>query len=346
MKGIHVDPARAHGARAGGRHRGELDRATAVFGLATPERRRLEHRHRRAHARRRAGLADGPLRDGDRQPRSPPRSCSPSGDVVTASDGRRPRPVLGDPRWRRQLRHRHLVRVPRAPGRRPSSAAPSLHPLEAAPELFCLLPRVHRRPSRRARHAGRLPARARRIGDEALRGARSATAATTPTGPRPTSARCAQFGSPAADMIQRMPYPVVEHGRRLAVPGGRRSTTGSRRSSRTSPMQASRVMTDAFEQAPSDDVRARRRGLPRRGHARRPRPPRRTRTGSRATTSLLISQWTDPADTDAGIAWARETFDALSPYMADRCLHELPLGRRPRPRPRRPTAPTTSGSSS
>jgi FAD/FMN-containing dehydrogenase len=33
---------------------------------------------------------------------------------------------------------------------------------------------------------------------------------------------------------------------------------------------------------------------------------------------LLISQWTDPADTEAGIAWARETFDALSPYMADR----------------------------
>ena len=33
---------------------------------------------------------------------------------------------------------------------------------------------------------------------------------------------------------------------------------------------------------------------------------------------FLISQWTDPAQTDAGIAWARETFDALSPYMADR----------------------------
>jgi FAD/FMN-containing dehydrogenase len=33
---------------------------------------------------------------------------------------------------------------------------------------------------------------------------------------------------------------------------------------------------------------------------------------------FLISQWTDAADTDAGIAWARETFAALSPYMADR----------------------------
>jgi FAD/FMN-containing dehydrogenase len=33
---------------------------------------------------------------------------------------------------------------------------------------------------------------------------------------------------------------------------------------------------------------------------------------------LLISQWTDPAETDAGIAWARTTFDALAPHMADR----------------------------
>ena len=33
---------------------------------------------------------------------------------------------------------------------------------------------------------------------------------------------------------------------------------------------------------------------------------------------FLIAQWTDPAQTDTCIAWARETFDALSPYMADR----------------------------
>jgi FAD/FMN-containing dehydrogenase len=33
---------------------------------------------------------------------------------------------------------------------------------------------------------------------------------------------------------------------------------------------------------------------------------------------FLISQWSDPGRTDAGIAWARETFDALAPYMADR----------------------------
>ena len=33
---------------------------------------------------------------------------------------------------------------------------------------------------------------------------------------------------------------------------------------------------------------------------------------------LLISQWTDPADTDRGIAWARTTFEELGPHMAER----------------------------
>jgi FAD/FMN-containing dehydrogenase len=33
---------------------------------------------------------------------------------------------------------------------------------------------------------------------------------------------------------------------------------------------------------------------------------------------FLISQWTDPGRTDTAIAWARETFAALAPYMVDR----------------------------
>jgi FAD/FMN-containing dehydrogenase len=33
---------------------------------------------------------------------------------------------------------------------------------------------------------------------------------------------------------------------------------------------------------------------------------------------LLLSQWTDPADTEPNIAWTRETFEALQPHMADR----------------------------
>ena len=33
---------------------------------------------------------------------------------------------------------------------------------------------------------------------------------------------------------------------------------------------------------------------------------------------LLLSQWTDPADTEQNIAWTRETFEALQPHMANR----------------------------
>jgi hypothetical protein len=31
---------------------------------------------------------------------------------------------------------------------------------------------------------------------------------------------------------------------------------------------------------------------------------------------VIISQWTDPRATDAGIAWARNTYAALQPYLA------------------------------
>lgn len=33
---------------------------------------------------------------------------------------------------------------------------------------------------------------------------------------------------------------------------------------------------------------------------------------------ILAAQWTDPADTDRSVRWARETFQALSPFMANR----------------------------
>ena len=34
--------------------------------------------------------------------------------------------------------------------------------------------------------------------------------------------------------------------------------------------------------------------------------------------SFLLSQWTDPADTEPNIAWTRETFESLQPHMANR----------------------------
>ena len=77
------------------------------------------------------------------------------------------------------------------------------------------------------------------------------------------------------------------------------------------------MLADAFERAPSDQCALVIEGF--RGAATRVEP---TATAyphrEPGHNLLLISQWTDPADSDAGIAWARTTFDALAPHMAER----------------------------
>ena len=32
----------------------------------------------------------------------------------------------------------------------------------------------------------------------------------------------------------------------------------------------------------------------------------------------MLAQWQDPADTEANIAWARETFESLRPHLSER----------------------------
>lgn len=40
---------------------------------------------------------------------------------------------------------------------------------------------------------------------------------------------------------------------------------------------------------------------------------------------LIVSQWQDPGDNDANIAWAKETYEALHPHLAGRqYLNNLP----------------------
>ena len=70
----------------------------------------VDHRHRRAHPRRRSGLLDRKMRARHRQPavganrhRGRPRAPD--------QRHRAPRSLLGASRWRRQLWHRHDVRV-------------------------------------------------------------------------------------------------------------------------------------------------------------------------------------------------------------------------------------------
>ena len=80
---------------------------------------------------------------------------------------------------------------------------------------------------------------------------------------------------------------------------------------------AVRIIVDAFDQAPStmtciilDHLH---------GEATRVDPTATAFPHRQPGYSLLLlSQWADPADTRSNIAWTRETFDALAPYMADR----------------------------
>jgi len=125
-----------------------------------------------------------------------------------------------------------------------------------------------------------------------------------------------RLGSPAADMIQRMPYPVVNTGVDWLAPAGALSYWKSAFFSELSD-PAVETMTTAFEQAPSElcalvveDFH----GAVTRVAATATAYPHR----QPGYNLFLIAQWSDPDQTDAGIAWARETFDALSPYMAAR----------------------------
>ncbi len=116
LKGIRGRPRRPHGA---GRRRLPLGRSGCRDQRARAgdaQRDHLDHRRRRPHARRRPRPPDPQMRPDDRQPargggRARQRRAGPR------RRGREPRPLLGDPGRRRQLRRRHLVPLPTARGR-------------------------------------------------------------------------------------------------------------------------------------------------------------------------------------------------------------------------------------
>jgi FAD/FMN-containing dehydrogenase len=125
-----------------------------------------------------------------------------------------------------------------------------------------------------------------------------------------------EFGTPVADMTRRMPYPEVNTGVDWLMPKGTLSYWKSAFLSELS-TQAVQVMIDAFERAPSDlcalvieDFH----GAPTRVAATATAYPHR----QPGFNLLLISSWTDPARTDAGIGWARETFQSLAPHTTPR----------------------------
>jgi FAD/FMN-containing dehydrogenase len=313
MKGIHVDSARRTVRAQAGVRVGELDRATAAFGLATPSGvvsstgiAGLTLGGGIAWLMGKYGMAVDNLLSAE--------VVLASGAVVTASDDTDP-----DLFWAIrggggnfgvvssfEYRTHPVVSV---------LGGPVLHPLAAAPRLFSFyrefaadLPDelstqavfLHAPDGSGAKLCGIAVCHA---GDDADR----AEADIRPL---------RRFGSPAADMIQRMPYPDVNTGVDWLSPAGALSYWKSAFFSELSD-PAVDVMTGAFEQAPSElcalvveDFH---------GAVTRVDPTATAYPHREPGFNLfLISQWTDPSRTDMGIAWARETFDALSPYMADR----------------------------
>jgi FAD/FMN-containing dehydrogenase len=313
MKGVHVDPERRTVRAQAGVRVGELDRATAAFGLATPSGvvsstgiAGLTLGGGIAWLMGKYGMAVDNLLSAE--------VVLASGAVVTASDDTDP-----DLFWAIrggggnfgvvssfEYRTHPVVSV---------LGGPVLHPLAAAPRLFSFyrefaadLPDelstqavfLHAPDGSGAKLCGIAVCHA---GDDADR----AEADIRPL---------RRFGSPAADMIQRMPYPDVNTGVDWLSPAGALSYWKSAFFSELSD-PAVDVMTGAFEQAPSElcalvveDFH---------GAVTRVDPTATAYPHREPGFNLfLISQWTDPSRTDMGIAWARETFDALSPYMADR----------------------------
>jgi FAD/FMN-containing dehydrogenase len=125
-----------------------------------------------------------------------------------------------------------------------------------------------------------------------------------------------QFGRPAADLIQPMPYPVINTLNDAGYPKGAFNYWKSAFLTDLSGASLE-IMMDALHRCPSAMS-----GLgivPYLGAVNRVDPAA-TAFAHRAPgySLLIVAQWLDPRETEPNISWARETFDALHPYMADR----------------------------
>jgi FAD/FMN-containing dehydrogenase len=313
MKGIHVDPARSTARAQAGVTVGELDRATAAFRLATS-----------GGVVSTTGMAGLTLGGGiawlmGKHGMAADNLLSAevvlaSGEVVTAGEDSDP-----DLFW--ALRggggnfgvvtsfeyHAHPVAS--------VLGGVVLHPLAAAPQLFSFYREFA------AELPDELSTQAALLHAPDGSGTKLCAIAVCHAGDDADRAEAdirplRQFGSPVADMLQRMPYPVVNRGADWLFPAG---ALGYWKSAFFSELSdpAVGVMTEAFEQAPSElcvlGVEDFHGAVTRVAPTATAYPHREP-----GYNLLLISQWTDPAQTDTGMAWARETFDALSPYMADR----------------------------
>jgi FAD/FMN-containing dehydrogenase len=123
------------------------------------------------------------------------------------------------------------------------------------------------------------------------------------------------FGAPIADLVQPMPYPVVNTLLDPAFPKGALNYWKSGFLAELSDA-AIEVLVEAFERVPStmtgiflDHVH----GAATRVHATATAFPHRQESFS----VLVLAQWMDRVDTESNIAWARTTFEQLQPHLTD-----------------------------
>src|SRR5215204_2154606 len=313
MKGVHVDPARRAARAQGGVRISEYDRATAVFGLATPSGvvsstgiAGLTLGGGLAWLKGKYGMAVDNLLAAE--------VVLASGEVATASADTDP-----DLFWAIRGGGGNFGVVTSFEYRTHPVATvlggPVLHPLAAAPELYAFY----------REFAADLPDE---LGTQTAllhapdgSGTKLCAIAVCHAGDdferadadvRPVRA----FGSPAADMVARIPYPVMNTGVDWLFPHGVLSYWKSAFFSELSE-KAVEAMIDTFERAPSEYCALVTEDF--HGAVTRVAP---TATAyphrEPGFNVLLIAGWTDPAKTDACIAWAQEAFATLSPYMADR----------------------------
>jgi len=313
MKGVHVDPARRAARAQGGVRISEYDRATAVFGLATPSGvvsstgiAGLTLGGGLAWLMGKYGMAVDNLLAAE--------VVLASGEVATASADTDP-----DLFWAIRGGGGNFGVVTSFEYRTHPVATvlggPVLHPLAAAPELLDFY----------REFAADLPDE---LGTQAAllhapdgSGTKLCAIAICHAGDDRERADAEvrpvrEFGSPAADMVQRMPYPLINTGVDWLFPEGAFSYWKSAFLSELSD-EAVQAMTEALERAPSElcalvieDFHGAVTRVSPTAMAYPHREP--------GFNLLLISGWIDPAQTDACIAWARETFETLKPHMAER----------------------------
>jgi hypothetical protein len=124
-----------------------------------------------------------------------------------------------------------------------------------------------------------------------------------------------EFGPPVMDMIERMPYPVVNTLIDDAFPTGYLNYWKSAFFTDLSDEAINKLVT-AFENTPTTLcflVIEHFHGAATRIDATATAFPHRTS----GYNLIIISEWTDPGQTDDCVHWARHTYDALRPHMAE-----------------------------